>query len=226
MYKITLSIFLLFSFLKTDLSSSENDKIDAKQLIINSQFALEKIANTKDLNSFSDYLKNSKAILIFPELYEGGLFFGAKGGNGILLIKKKSNWSGPFFYTMGGLSVGLQVGIKSGTMVMTIMSDRGLKSIIKERVKFGVDLDVAVVNEGVGFSADSTLRLADIFSFSDNTGLFLGSSLEGSYLQPRNDYNKKLHQEPLKSDDILNKNFITNSSEKFSKLINNILLSK
>ena len=109
MYKITLSIFLLFSFLKTDLSSSENDKIDAKQLIINSQFALEKIANTKDLNSFSDYLKNSKAILIFPELYEGGLFFGAKGGNGILLIKKKSNWSGPFFYTMGGLSVAVQL---------------------------------------------------------------------------------------------------------------------
>ena len=168
MYKITLSIFLLFSFLKNDLHSSENDKINVKQLIVNSQFALEKISSTEDLSNFQDYLKNSKAILIFPELYEGGLFFGAKGGNGILLIKKINNWSGPFFYTMGGVSVGLQVGIKSGTMIMTVMSDRGLKSIIKERVKFGVDIDVAVVDEGVGFSADSTLRLADIFSFSDN----------------------------------------------------------
>lgn len=226
MYKITLSIFLLFSFLKNDLHSSENDKINVKQLIVNSQFALEKISNTEDLANFQDYLKNSKAILIFPELYEGGLFFGAKGGNGILLIKKTNNWSGPFFYTMGGVSVGLQVGIKSGTMIMTVMSDRGLKSIIKERVKFGVDIDVAVVDEGVGFSADSTLRLADIFSFSDNSGLFLGSSLEGSYLQPRNDYNKKLHNKSLKSGDILNKDFITKSSEKFSKLINDILLSK
>ena len=77
MYKITLSIFLLFSFFKNDLHSSENDKINVKQLIVNSQFALEKISNTKDLANFQDYLKNSKAILIFPELYEGGLFFGA-----------------------------------------------------------------------------------------------------------------------------------------------------
>tara|TARA_B100000989_G_scaffold292253_1_gene267866 strand:+ start:1842 stop:2522 length:681 start_codon:yes stop_codon:yes gene_type:complete len=226
MYKITLSIFLLFSFLKNDINSSENDKIDAKQLIVNSQFALKKIANTKDLSNFSDYLKNSKAILIFPEVYEGGLFFGAKGGNGILLIKRDNNWSGPFFYTIGALSIGLQVGIKSGTVVMTIMSDRGLKSIIKERIKFGVDVDVAVVDEGVGFSAESTLRLADIFSFSDNSGLFLGGSLEGSYLQPRNDYNKKLHEESLESSDILNKGFITKSSKNFSTLINDILLSK
>ena len=226
MYKITISIFLLFSFFKNDLYSSDNDKINVKQLIVNSEFALEKISNTEDLTTFPDYLKNSKAILIFPELYEGGLFFGAKGGNGILLIKKKDNWSGPFFYTMGGLSVGLQVGIKSGTMVMTIMSNRGLKSIVKERVKFGIDVDVAVVNEGVGFSAESTLRLADIFSFSDNNGLFLGSSLEGSYLQPRNDYNKKLHKESLKSNDIISNAFITKSSKRFSKLINDILLSK
>ena len=68
MYKITLSIFLLFSFLKNDLYSSENDKIDVKQLIVNSQFALEKISNTEDLRNFQDYLKNSKALLIFPEL--------------------------------------------------------------------------------------------------------------------------------------------------------------
>ena len=46
---------------------------------------------------------------------------------------------------------------------MTIMTNRGLKSVLKERVKFGVDVDAAVISEGVGYSAESTVRLADIY---------------------------------------------------------------
>ena len=57
---------------------------------------------------------------------------------------------------------------------MTIMTNRGLNSILKERVKLGVDVDTALINSGVGYSAESTLRLADIYSFSDNSGLFVG----------------------------------------------------
>ena len=58
------------------------------------------------------------------------------------------------------------------------MTNRGLKSVLKERVKFGVDVDAVVVSDGIGYSAESTLRLADIYSFTDNAGLFIGSSVE------------------------------------------------
>ena len=40
------------------------------------------------MKNFNSYLKNCRAILIFPEVYEGGFFFGAKGGNGLLLIRQ------------------------------------------------------------------------------------------------------------------------------------------
>ena len=68
--------------------------------------------------------------------FEGGFSFWAKGGNGILLIKKADNFA-PILLSMGGLSFGLQAGAKSGKVVMTIMTHRGLKSILKERVKLG-----------------------------------------------------------------------------------------
>ena len=51
-----------------------------------------------------------------------------------------------------------------------------------------------MISDGIGYSAESTVRLADIYSFSDNKGLFLGTSIEGSYLQPRNDLNKNSPQ--------------------------------
>ena len=71
-------------------------------------------------------------------------------------------------------------------------------------MKFGVDVDAAVANQGVGYSAESTIRLADIYSFSDNSGLFIGGSFEGSYIQPRNDLNTAFHKKSFSTEDILN----------------------
>jgi len=222
--KINFSIILFINFLLFSKAYSTNEDYQtAMKLIKDSENTLSVMSENKDLENFNEYLNNSKALLIFPSVYEGGFFFGAKGGNGILLVRNNGEWTGPFFFTIGGLSIGLQFGVKTGKMIMSIMSDRGLTSILKERVKFGVDLDIAVINEGVGFSADSTLRLADIFSFSDNDGLFLGGSLEGSYIQPRNDYNYSLYRKNISPEDIINNTHLDNNSKELVKIINNIL---
>ena len=191
-------------------------------LINRSDKALKDLFKNKDLEMLPGYIKKSKAILIFPEIYEGSLLFGAKGGNGLLLIRKNGSWTGPFFYTIGGLSVGLQFGLKSGKVVMTVMSLRGLKSILSERVKFGVDIDAAVINEGIGYSAESTLRLADIFSFSDNKGLFLGGSFEGTYLQPRNDLNFSLYNQEYTKEEILEETSFNKAALEVIQILKNI----
>ena len=223
--KIVISIFLL----SYPIHSYTNDekKITVSHLIQSAELTLKKINKNSDIENFENYLENCRAILIFPEVYEGGFFFGAKGGNGVLLIRKSKNkFTGPFFYSIGGLSVGLQFGAKSGKVVMTVMTNRGLKSILKERLKFGVDVDAVVVSDGIGYSAESTLRLADIYSFTDNKGLFLGSSIEGSYLQPRNDLNRMLYKKDLDSDEILKQEKPKNEISNIIKIIGNIIGNK
>ena len=191
-------------------------------LVNRSDKALKNLLKNKDLKMLPGYINKSKAILIFPEIYEGSLIFGAKGGNGLLLIRNDGSWTGPFFYTIGGLSVGLQFGLKSGKVIMTVMSLRGLKSILGERVKFGVDIDAAVMNEGIGYSAESTLRLADIFSFSDNKGLFLGGSFEGTYLQPRNDLNFSLYNQEYTKEEILEETSFNKAALEVIQILKNI----
>ena len=183
-------------------------KLTVVNLIESSENTLKILDQNSDIKNFQKYISKSRAILIFPEVYEGGFIFGAKGGNGVLLIKKGEKFTGPFFYSLGGLSIGLQAGAKSGRVVMTVMTNRGLKSILKERVKLGVDVDAVVVTGGVGYSAESTPRLADIYSFSDNSGLFIGGSFEGSYIQPRNDLNTAFHKKSFSTEDILNTSVI------------------
>ena len=202
--------------------ASDGDFDKVQNLINTSDTTLKVLSSNQDLKHFSNYLSKSKGVLIFPETFEGGFIFGAKGGNGLLLIRTEKGWSGPFFFTVGGLSVGLQLGLKSGRVVMTIMSLRGLKSILGERVKLGVDIDAAVATKGIGYSAESTLRLADIFSFSDNKGLFLGGSIEGSYLQPRNDLNFALYKKKLNKKEILNFKELHPSANKLSNTLKKI----
>ena len=223
-YILKFILFLIFTFSYSNFSFSENEKkVTAIELIHSSENSLKNLISNSELTHLNEYLKNSRAILIFPELYEGGLLFGAKGGNGILIIRRtEDEFSGPFFYSIGGVSFGLQIGMKSAQVAMTIMTNRGLNSILKERVKLGVDVDTALINTGVGYSAESTLRLADIYSFSDNSGLFVGGSFEGTYLQPRNDLNKIIHGKEFSSGEILKNKSISKGLSNLSKILNKI----
>ena len=223
-YILKFILFLIFTFSYSNFSFSENEKkVTAIELIHSSENSLKNLISNSELTHLDEYLKNSRAILIFPELYEGGLVFGAKGGNGILIIRRtEDEFSGPFFYSIGGVSFGLQIGMKSAQVAMTIMTNRGLNSILKERVKLGVDVDTALINTGVGYSAESTLRLADIYSFSDNSGLFVGGSFEGTYLQPRNDLNKIIHGKEFSSGEILKNKSISKGLSNLSKILNKI----
>lgn len=193
------------------------------ELIHGSEDTLKKLISNEEFNTLDEYIENARAIILFPEIYEGGFIFGAKGGNGVLLIRRSDNdFSGPFFYSLGGLSFGLQIGAKSAEVIMTIMTNRGLNSILKERVKLGVDVDMAIIKSGIGYSAESTLRLADIYTFSDNAGLFVGGSFEGTYLQPRNDLNSILHGAEFSPDEILNQKKISKGISSLNKILNNI----
>ncbi|MAI83927.1 MAG: hypothetical protein CMM91_03190 [Rickettsiales bacterium] len=215
MYKKIKLILFFFSliFFSSHLFANDKKYINATDLIRSSNSALKIVASNENLKFFKQYLRNAKAVLIFPQLIEGGFFFGAKGGNGVLMIKKGKSWTGPFFYTMGGISLGLQLGVKTGELVMTVMSYRGLESILKERLKFGVDIESAIATEGMGLSADSTVRLADVYTFSNNAGLFIGGSFDGSYIQPRNDFNLALFKKEFSSEQILNSQELHQSAQ-------------
>ena len=215
----------LFFFLITFNFSvaDEEDKLSSIQIIQSSELTIKTLLKNEDISNFRKYISNCRGILIFHNVYEGGLLFGAKGGNGLLLIRKSEDeFSGPFFFSIGGLSVGFQIGVKKGRVVMTIMTNRGLKSVLKERVKFGVDVDAAVISEGVGYSAESTVRLADIYSFSDNSGLFIGGSLEGSYLQPRGDLNFSIHNKNFTASEIIKSNLLSQETKDLVELIKKI----
>ena len=92
-------IGLVFIFFASQVYSVDHEKLEAKQILQSSELSLKKLIANDDLKKFKKFLKDARAILIFPEVYEGGFIFGAKGGNGLLIIRRGNNkFSGPFFF--------------------------------------------------------------------------------------------------------------------------------
>ena len=79
----------------------------------------------------------------------------------VLLARTESGgWSYPAFYTMGGASVGFQVGAQASEVVLLIMNEGALSAVMKNQIKLGGDVSAAVDREVRGDPAGWRLSKA------------------------------------------------------------------
>jgi SH3 domain-containing YSC84-like protein 1 len=162
-----------------------------QSLVDQSLRSASKVLSGKD---YPDALRNmgkARAVIIVPELVQGGFILGAAGGRGVLLGRTSPNhWTYPAFYNLGSGSVGFQAGAKVSEIVFIILTEKGLAAILDHKYKFGAEAGVTMVAVGIGLEGASTAATgADIVAYANSNGLFAGASLEGSYIDPDNDWN-------------------------------------
>jgi lipid-binding SYLF domain-containing protein len=126
--------------------------------------------------SLKDFLHQARGIFIAPNYAQGGLGIGAKGGQGIVLVKRGSTWSDPAFYDFGGLSVGLQAGFEGGQMAFIMTNEKAVQQFTR---KNNFDVNAAAGLTVIDWSkmAQADLRKADLIAWSDTRGLFGGAAI-------------------------------------------------
>lgn len=164
---------------------------DQQELIDRSKVALEAMIAKPENETLRALLDRARAVLIAPELIKGGFFIGGEGGRAVLLMRgNDGQWSAPAFYTVGGISFGLQFGGQTSELVLAIMSEKGLAAIMEKKLKLGGEAGIAVGNIGKGVEAGTGLDLdADMYAFSNAKGLFGGAALEGTVIEPNAEWN-------------------------------------
>jgi SH3 domain-containing YSC84-like protein 1 len=150
-----------------------------------------KVLSGKDYPDAPRSMPRAKAVLIIPELVQGGFIVGAAGGRGVFVVRRAANnWTYPAFFDMGSGSLGFQIGGKVSEIVLMVMTEKGLHAILDSKFKFGAEAGVTMVAVGAGFEGGSTTAGgADIIAFAASNGLFAGASVEGSYLDADNEWN-------------------------------------
>ena len=110
-----------------------------------------------------ELLQRTQGIAIIPNVFKAGFLVGGRFGRGVVLVRDPSTgvWSPPVFLTLGGGSIGAQIGAQATDVVLVFRNRRGVDSFLMNRGKFtlGADASVAAGPVGRGFEAGTDAKL-------------------------------------------------------------------
>jgi SH3 domain-containing YSC84-like protein 1 len=202
MRKLTLLLSLV-CFLTAAATVFANTEADQLQKATN---VLNEIMQAPDNGIPSDLLAKAVCVGIVPSELKFAVGFGGSYGRGVLVCRQRGNgpWGAPSMFTLGGGSVGLQIGGKATDVVFLVMNPGGAKKLVQDQVKLGAQTSVAAGPVGRTAEGATDLQLhAEILSYSRTRGLFAGASLEGSVLKQDEDDNQKLYGHNVTAQQIL-----------------------
>src|ERR1700722_10925895 len=167
---------------------------------------LNEIMGTPDKGIPHSLLDKAVCVGIVPSEVKVAGVVGGTYGRGLLVCRKAGDgaWDAPSMFSMGGLSVGWQIGGKATDVVFLVMNPEGMKKLVQDSVKLGAELSVAAgpVGRSAEGATDAQLH-AEILSYSRSRGLFGGASLDGAVYKQDEDDNQKLYGRRLTAKEIL-----------------------
>jgi lipid-binding SYLF domain-containing protein len=175
---LTLSATLAFADAKTD---------SAKRLE-SAGWVLKEIMAVPEKGIPQEVFDGAKCLIVVPNMKKGGLGIGGKHGRGVATCKTAKGWSAPAFVSIGGGSVGLQIGFSTVDLVLVFMNDKAMQSLLTNKFEIGADASAAAGPTGRHARAGTDWKLdTGILTYSRSKGAFAGVSLEGAKIQQDED---------------------------------------
>jgi len=192
---------ILISVFSISAVQATEQKVKAQEIVDKSVVVINGFATDPNLDWFRTKVKDAKALLVIPQSIKGAFLVGGAGGSGALVVQDGTTgkWGYPAFYTLGSISVGLQVGAESSEVILMVMTDRGMESLLTSSFKLGADATFAAGPVGGGAMAQT----ADILSYSRSKGAFVGMSLDGAVIKTKDKFNEAYYGKAVSPTDII-----------------------
>ncbi len=201
-------MLISFAFLLPYVSGAyaQTSKSDTADRVREAVLVLKEFQQSPDREAAAGLIRRSAAVAVFPSVYKGAIIVGAQFGRGLVCAYDKETgvWSAPAFFTLGGGSIGYQIGGQSADLILVITNERGLRSLLKGKFTLGADASVAAGPVGRTAQADTDVLLkAEIYSYSRTRGAFAGVSLKGAVIASDDEANRAHYGKTLFASDIL-----------------------
>jgi lipid-binding SYLF domain-containing protein len=197
-----IALFVPSLLLVSEAAAPGSDEIKKIQA---SEEVLKAAVTAPDKGIPKGLLERAECIGVFPGLAKGAFIVGGEYGRGVFTCRRKDGSMGaPAFFSLGGGSVGWQIGGEQADVVLLIMNEGGVKRLLQD--KFTIGGEAAAVAGPVGRTAqaatDAQLH-AEMLSWSRSHGLFIGASLKGMVIKPSDKSTEELYGKPLSASQIL-----------------------
>ncbi len=203
-------------WLASPQAARASDAADAEALVTKARITVENFRRDPEMDGLRKLARKARGVFVMPQLIKGGFIVGGSGGNGVLVAREAVDgpWRGPAFYTVGGVSFGLQIGAEVSEVIMLAMTRRGMTTMLSSSVKLGADANIAVGPVGAGAEAATAGLSADLLVFSRSKGLYGGVSLQGAVLGSRETLNHAFYRQAVSTTDILIRGTVSNEAAK------------
>ena len=209
-----LSLLLLLVALTT-FSWAGTAREDADNRLDNSARVLHEIMDAPDKGIPQEVLEHAKCIAVVPKMLKGGFGLGGSHGKGVATCRNNNGWSAPAFFTVGGGSVGFQIGIEGVDLVMIIQNEKGMQQLISSKFQIGADASAAAGPVGRHASADTDWKMdAEILTYSRAKGAFAGITLNGVSIRRDDDSTRAVYGRKVSTEAVLNGKIAVPSSAK------------
>lgn len=180
-------------------------KTDSAKRLESAGWVIKEIMAVPEKGIPQEVFDGAKCLIVVPNMKKGGLGIGGKHGRGVATCKTAQGWSAPAFISIGGGSVGLQIGFSTVDLVLVFMNDKAMQSLLTNKFEIGADASAAAGPTGRHAHAGTDWKLdTGILTYSRTKGAFAGVSLEGAKIQQDDDstvatYGKLIDQKQLLS---------------------------
>lgn len=206
--RYVLSVLIAFASWGTLLAaeaSREAERLEKAATILN------EIMGTAEKGIPGDLLNKAVCVGVIPSQKKFAIGIGGSGGRGALLCRRGGNgpWGAPSMFTIGGISIGPQLGFQGTDYVLVVMNVKGAQKLLQSKTKLGADASIAGGPVGRTAEGATDLQLhAEILTYSRSRGLFAGLSLSGQVLKQDHDGNERLYGRKVEPKDILFKGVV------------------
>lgn len=167
---------------------------------------IDEIMSAPDKGIPHDLLNKAVCVGVVPAEKTFAFVVGGSYGRGALVCRRGGTgaWGPPAMFTLGGGSVGFQIGGQSTDVIFIVMNGDGAHKLVQDSVKLGADASIAGGPVGRDSSGATDLQLhAEILSYSRARGLFAGVSLNGAVLKQDKESNLRLYGRRISAREIL-----------------------
>jgi len=134
---------------------------------------VQQMQSTPEMRSL---LQRSKGVFVVPDYGNAALGIGAKGGAGVLLVRKGDTWSNPAFYNYGAVSLGAQAGAEAGAIAFVLNDQKAMNSFMQNN-KFSLNANAGLTVVDWSKKGAGAAGWGNITAWADTEGLFGGASL-------------------------------------------------
>lgn len=168
---------------------------------------LELLTSASDQSIPLDLLQSAQGIL-FLTVIKAGLVVSGQYGTGLVISRLENGyqWSAPCAVGLAGLGWGAQLGSDVTHCLVLFSTAQAVRDLVSSQtVQLGASAGVAVGNAGrtAQSSVQLQLKLHRAHAYAHAQGLFVGLSLEGSWITVRDAVNAKFYGQSCHGGDLL-----------------------